>query len=67
MGCTTIIFRNGKVTIPPDWVLDDRSPEIAREVRRVTQMKDEDALLIGSGSDRHGAINAVVSAAFELI
>lgn len=53
--------------IPPDWNLDERSPASAKRIRELKIMENGDALIIGNADDRHGAINAAVNAAFELI
>lgn len=66
-GCTTIVLRDNRLMIPPDWNLDERSPASAKRIRELKIMENGDALIIGNADDRHGAINAAVSAAFELI
>ncbi|MDR0779040.1 MAG: hypothetical protein LBE48_06370, partial [Methanomassiliicoccaceae archaeon] len=33
-GCTTIIYRNGTLMMPPDWDLDKERPEIAERIRK---------------------------------
>lgn len=65
-GCTTVVIRNGNLTIPPDWNLDRERPEIAKRVREITNMTEEDVLLVGSAFDQHTAVVAALTAAFEL-
>jgi predicted transcriptional regulator len=65
-GCTTIVYRDGNLMIPPDWNLDTERPEIAKKIREEYGMKAEDALIIGGGSTKQSAIIAAVSAALEL-
>lgn len=67
LGCTTVVIRNGKLTIPPDWVLDDRRPEIAKAIYEKTKLTDRDALIVGSADDEKKAMIAALTAAFELI
>ncbi|WP_235584940.1 DUF4443 domain-containing protein [Candidatus Methanomethylophilus sp. 1R26] len=33
-GCTTLVIRDGKLMIPPDWSLDEHSPELAYKIRK---------------------------------
>ena len=48
-GCTTIVCTEGSLILPPDWNLDERSPELASCIRR-HGIEDGDVVLIG-GSD----------------
>lgn len=65
-GCTTVVMRNGVLMIPPDWNVDKERPELARRIRTVTGMTDEDVLIVGSSSNRYAAVVAALTAAFEL-
>lgn len=65
-GCTTIVYRDGKLSIPPDYNLDSERPEIAKKIREEFGMKPEDALIIGGGTTKQSAIVAAISAALEL-
>jgi len=65
-GCTTIVYRDGNLCIPPDWNLDVERPEIAKKIREEYGMKEDDALIIGGGTTKQTAIVAAVSAALEL-
>ncbi len=67
LGCTTIVYRKGELMIPPDWVLDDKSPESAAEIRAIPFMEEDDAIIIGSAESVRDAVNAAVNAAFELL
>lgn len=66
-GCTTVVFRNGVLTIPPDWNLEEQRPSIAKAIRESTDMSEDDALIVGSSSDKNMAMVAALAAAFELI
>ncbi|NLU45727.1 MAG: hypothetical protein GXX87_02135 [Euryarchaeota archaeon] len=66
-GCTTIVIRDGHLMIPPDWILDEKDPDVARAIRHGTRITEEDAIIIGSGDSKAVAIEAAINAAFELI
>lgn len=65
-GCTTIVYRDGNLCIPPDWNLDVERPEMAKKIRDEYGMREKDALIIGGGNTKQSAIVAAVSAALEL-
>ena len=65
-GCTTLVIRNGVLMIPPDWNMDEKKPEVAARVREVTNITENDAIIVGSGYDQHTAVVAALTAAFEL-
>ena len=64
-GCTTLVIRDGNLTIPPDWNMDVERSEIAKNVR-ATGITDKDAIIVGSGNDQRTAMMAALTAAFEL-
>ena len=65
-GCTTLVLRNGILMIPPDWNMDKERPEVAAKIREVTNITEDDAIIVGSAYDQHTAIVAALTAAFEL-
>ena len=65
-GCTTIVIRDGALTIPPDWNLDEKMPDIAYKIRKETGITQDDALVIGGGDTQILAIEAAVSAALSM-
>jgi predicted transcriptional regulator len=65
-GCTTMVIRDGRLLIPPDWDVDANSPEMAYDIRK-TGLTQTDALIVGSAMDPYLAINAALTAALELI
>ena len=66
-GCTTIILRDGELVLPPDWSIDEHSPELAAQIR-AHGMEEGDVVLIGgSNTGRREAAVAANSAALELI
>lgn len=66
-GCTTIVIRDGRMMIPPDWDMDKESPELAAKIRQITGMSPDDVIIVGSGSTKILAVEAALNAAFELI
>jgi len=66
-GCTTIVIRDGSLTVPPDWNIDEKDPDNAYIIRRDTGITQNDIIIIGSADTKILAIEAAVKAAFELI
>ncbi len=64
-GCTTILIRDGKLMVPPDWNLDEKSPAVAKSIRD-TGLTQNDVLIIGGADNISNAVEAAVSAALEL-
>ena len=58
-GCTTIILRDGELVLPPDWSIDEHSPELAAQIRS-RGMEERDIVLIGGSntSRREAAVTA---------
>jgi len=65
-GCTTILLRDGKLIMPPDWELDKERPEIAERIRKSAGLGADDVIIVGGADDIHSAVNAALAAAFEL-
>jgi uncharacterized protein (UPF0548 family) len=65
-GCTTIVMRDGVLTIPPDWNVDSERPDLAKRIRRDLRITERDVIIVGSSNSPHTAVNAVLTAAFEL-
>lgn len=66
-GCTTLVYRDGRLTVPPDWDLDANDPMSALRIRKVKEFGDDDAVIIGCGKSMRMARNAAVTAALELV
>jgi len=66
-GCTTVVIRDGVLMIPPDWNVDERSPELAYKIRKDTGITQNDVIIVGSADEKILAIEAAINAAFELI
>ncbi|AGI47524.1 hypothetical protein TALC_00524 [Thermoplasmatales archaeon BRNA1] len=66
-GCTTIVIRNGALMIPPDWNMDEQTPELAAKIRKETGIGPEDVIIVGSADSQISAVEASLNAAFDLI
>lgn len=66
-GATTLVFRNGRILMPPETDLDAAYPELARQVRAAFGLKDGDVVVIGSAPDVRAAEDGALAAAVELI
>lgn len=66
-GCTTIVIRDGKLMIPPDWNMDEQTPELAYKIRKDTGITADDVIIVGGGSSKIAAVEAILNAAFELV
>lgn len=62
-GCTTIVIRDGVLMIPPDWNMDEKTPELAYKIRKEIGMTQSDALIIGGGETQALATEAAITAA----
>ncbi|MCL1811209.1 MAG: hypothetical protein FWG41_03195 [Methanomassiliicoccaceae archaeon] len=67
IGCTTVVIREGVLMIPPDWNIDERSPDLAYKIRKETGITQNDIIIVGSADTKILAIEAAINAAFELI
>lgn len=65
-GCTTIVLRDGVLMIPPDWDIDKENPALASKIRNEIGITPDDVIIVGSSDNEHAAVNAALTAAFEL-
>ncbi|KUL05581.1 MAG: hypothetical protein PWQ88_747 [Candidatus Methanomethylophilaceae archaeon] len=65
-GCTTILYRDGVLMMPPDWNLDEKRPELAALIRSLDDMEEEDVIIVGGGDTPILAAHGALAAAFEL-
>jgi len=66
-GCTTIIIRDGHLTIPPDWNMDEQTPELAYKIRKSTGITEDDVVIVGDAPEKIIAVESAINAAFDLI
>ena len=55
------------ITIPPDWDMDEKTPELAAKIRKDIDMTSDDVIIVGDADTKIIAIEAAISAAFDLI
>jgi hypothetical protein len=67
VGCTTILMVDGHLIIPPDWDMDEKTPEIAKKIRSDVEMTQDDVIIVGDAESKIIAIEAAINAAFDLI
>ena len=67
VGCTTILLRDGHLCIPPDWNMDEHTPELAYKIRKDTGISENDVIIVGDADKKIIAIEAAINAAFDLI
>ena len=67
LGCTTLVMREGKIFLPPDWSIDEHNPDVAEQIRKSGMVAYGDAIIIGVADDYNTAVAAALTAAFELI
>lgn len=65
-GCTTLVIREGILSIPPDWNVDIENPKLAKYIREDLEMTEKDIIIVGGGETKISAIEAAVTAALEL-
>lgn len=66
-GCTTIVCKNGKLILPPNWIVDERSPGLASQIRSHGTENGDVVLIGGSNTGIREAATAANSAALKLI
>lgn len=66
-GATTLILRGGRLVMPPKTDIDTSCPELAREVRAAFELREGDAIVIGSARSRRAAEDGALAAAVDLI
>lgn len=65
-GCTTIVCRDGRLILPPDWNIDEKSPDMASRIRSYGIAEGDIVLIGGSNTGVREAANAVNTAVLEL-
>ena len=66
-GATTLVFRRGRIFMPPSTDIDAEYPQISRQVRAAFQLGEDDVIVIGSAVDVRAAEDGAFAAAVELI
>lgn len=66
-GATTLVYRRGRIMMPPETDLDAEYPQISRQVRAAFPLREDDVIVIGSASDVRAAEDGAFAAAVELM
>jgi hypothetical protein len=66
-GATTLVFRRGRLLMPPETDMDKSYPQLSRQVRAAFPLNEEDVIVIGSAPDLRAAEDGAFAAAVELI
>ncbi len=67
LGCTTLIYDDGKLFMPPDVDVNTMYPDSAEEIIRNNDLSDGDVIILGEGSDEASALRAAVVAAMHTV
>ena len=65
-GATTLVFRNGRLLMPPETDMDTGYPQLARQVRAAFELREGDVIVIGSAGDLRAAEDGAMAAAVDL-
>ena len=52
--------------IPPDWNMDEKTPDLAYKIRKEIGLTQSDALIIGGGENQTVATEAALTAALMM-
>jgi hypothetical protein len=66
-GATTLVFRRGRILMPPETDLDAEYPQLSRQVRAAFALEEGDVVVIGSAPDVRAAEDGAFSAAVDLM
>jgi hypothetical protein len=66
-GATTIVVKDGKLLVPPDYLLDKEKPEIAQGLRKLLCPSDGDIVIVGAAQEYDRAEDGALAAAFALL
>ena len=67
LGCTTIVYKDGGLFMPPDVDVNSMYPEFTEKVIGSTKLSDGDVIIFGEGSDEATALRAAVVAAMHTV
>jgi hypothetical protein len=66
-GATTLVFRGGRMLMPPETDMDTGYPQLARQVRAAFELREGDVIVIGSAGDLRAAEDGALAAAVDLL
>ncbi len=65
LGCTTVVYRNGRLLMPPDTDISEMYPESAKEIIKSAKPSEGDVIIFGEGKDKSSALRAAMVAAMR--
>ena len=66
-GATTLVFRNGRILMPPETDMDASYPQLARQIRAAFELREGDVIVIGSAGDLRAAEDGALAASVDLL
>jgi hypothetical protein len=66
-GATTLVFRNGRILMPPETDMDSSYPQLARQIRAAFELREGDVIVIGSAGDLRAAEDGALAASVDLL
>jgi len=66
-GATTLVVRDGRLIVPPDYIIDEHDPGLASKLRETFNVREGDAIIIGTASTVAKAEDGALAAAFDLL
>lgn len=66
-GATTLVVIDGKLIVPPDYVIDEHDPNLAKLLHEKFNLREGDAIIIGTASTVSKAEDGALAAAFDLL
>lgn len=66
-GATTLVLRGGRLIMPPETDIDSSCPELSRQLRAAFDLRDGDAIIIGSARVSRRAEDGALAAAIDLM
>jgi predicted transcriptional regulator len=66
-GATTIVVKEGKLIVPPDYDLEQHDPALTETLRQLFNVREGDAIIVGTASTVAKAEDGALAAAFDLL
>lgn len=67
MGCTTLVYRDGGLFMPPDVDVNVMYPDDAKRIADDDSLSNGDVIIFGEGPDEASALRAAVVAAMHTV
>ncbi len=66
-GAITIVVQEGRLLVPPDFVLDENHPRITKRLREGFDLSEGDVIIVGTAPNYVKAENGALAAAFDIL